>query len=96
MANKLKPGDFKDLVVEDYGGFFGSMAATMDAELNRLLDLDDLPQLPTDLNDKDVRARRRLFVAIARGVVRHLVDNPDAFDVSVTGDGIRHPVIRME
>jgi hypothetical protein len=36
------------------------------------------------MTDHDVRSRRRLFVAIARGMVKHLKDNPDAFNFQTT------------
>ena len=38
----------------------------------------------TDTNAPEARDRRRLLVAIAQGVVRHLVDNADAFEVKGT------------
>ena len=39
--------------------------------------------LSFDDGDRDVRARRRLFVAIARGVLLYLARNPDAIDITV-------------
>jgi len=59
----IKPGSLDD--------FAFSMAADMEAELNAMLVADGLPALPMD-DTPDRRDRRRLFVAIARGVVRHL------------------------
>ncbi len=38
--------------------------------------------LPTGANAQDMRL---LFVAIARGVIQHLVNNPKALQVEVTG-----------
>ena len=58
----------------DYAPFVDSMADEMDKALNALLTTDGLPDAATmDPNDQEVRDRRRLFVAIARGVVDHLV-----------------------
>ena len=60
--------------------FANSMAAAIEAELNALLIADGLPALDID-NTPESRDRRRLFAAIARGVVRHLQDNLDAIKV---------------
>lgn len=60
--------------------FANSMAAAIEAELNALLIADGLPALDID-NTPESRDRRRLFAAIARGVVRHLNDNLDAIKV---------------
>lgn len=60
--------------------FANSMAAAIEAELNTLLLADGLPTLDID-NTPESRDRRRLFAAIARGVVRHLHDNLDAIKV---------------
>ena len=68
----IRPGDL-DVVKNDYTAYVDSMASAIEEELNRLLVLDDLPALPTDPDDREVRDRRRLFVAIARAVVKHLV-----------------------
>jgi hypothetical protein len=87
----LKPGSLDD--------FAFSMAAAIENELNLSLLADGLPGLPMDAS-RETRDRRRLFVAIARGVVRHLRDNEGSFvipyqdggtnrttapDISVTG-----------
>jgi hypothetical protein len=81
----IRPGDL-DVVKNDYTDYAGSMAALIEAELNRLLLLDDLPALPDDPDDREVRDRRRLFVAIARAVVRHLVDEAGSIEI-VRADG---------
>ncbi len=86
MAN-LKPGNLTS-TQGDMSEFNGSMAADIEEELNLLLDLDDLPRLTSDPADGEVRARRRFMIAVARGVVRHLKNNPDAFHV--TFDGTDH------
>jgi hypothetical protein len=59
------------------------MAEEIEQQLNRLLAMDGLATLPTDSNDREVRDRRRLFVAIARAVVKHLNDNRAAIDIYV-------------
>ena len=91
----IRPGDLTPIPI-DYSAWTGSMAALIEEELNRLLVLDGLPALPTDASDREVRDRRRLFVAIARAVVRHLKDQSDAIDVP-RGDGtIVHPTFHTE
>ena len=74
----IKPGNFSSNP-SDVSGFVDSMAKTMEEELNRLLLLDDLEALSTSNTDREVRARRRMFVAIARGVALHLAAHPEAF-----------------
>lgn len=78
----------------DNGPFSGSLAAAIENELNLLLTNDGLEALPTD-NSQETRDRRRLFVAIARGVVRHFRDQQNSIDVSVNGLAQTvHPVLR--
>lgn len=64
------------------GDFTGSMAEEIEIELNRLLSNDGLPTLPND-DSQETRDRRRLFVAIARGIVRHLAENNDALTTDI-------------
>lgn len=66
------------------GDFAGSMAEEMEAAMNELLAHDSLQTLPTG-DTQEVRDRRRLFIAIARGVIRHLEDKEKAFQVRVEG-----------
>jgi hypothetical protein len=73
----IKAGDLAHL-----SDFTGSMAAAIEDELNRLLTADGLPALPLD-DRPETRDRRRLFVAIARGVMRHLVENRDAVTIDL-------------
>ena len=78
--------------------FADSMAADIEAAFNDLLQDAGLPPLADD-NSKESRDRRRLFVAIARGVVRHLVEHQDAFTIHVPHDvdGVTvHPTIAVE
>lgn len=97
MADPIKPGNLKLPPLEDYGDFANSMAKAIEDELNNLLILDGLPALPTSpITDREIRDRRRLFVAIARGVVRHLRDHNDAIDVLRTDGTIVHPTIHTE
>ena len=67
-----------------------------EAEFNKLLAAEHLPQMPND-NSKDSRDRRRLFVAIARGVVRHLDERRTAITVTMpSSGGTRSPVFDIE
>ena len=61
MPVQLKPGSLSQ--------FANSMAAEIENELNTLMTADGLPPMNMDASDQTVRDRRRLFVAIARGVV---------------------------
>jgi hypothetical protein len=58
--------------------FANSMADTMDSTFRELLILEGMHPFEIDTNSKDARDRRRIFVAIAQGVVRHLIDNSAA------------------
>jgi hypothetical protein len=60
--------------------FADSMAQQIEQALNDLLVAEGKDPLST-ANNTATRDRRMLFVAIARGVVNHLVDNADAFRV---------------
>jgi hypothetical protein len=82
----IRPGSFSSAQT-DYTGFTNSMADEIEQQLNALLALDGLPGLPADPGDREVRDRRRLFVAIARAVVKHLNDHRDAIDIEVP-DGL--------
>jgi len=86
MGNELRPGNLKPAKAgnppgnaTDYTLFVNSMAAKIENQLDSLMQEDGLPPLVTDPTDRTVRDRRRLFVAIARGVVLHLRDHPGAF-----------------
>jgi hypothetical protein len=67
--------------------FVSSMASRIEDELNSILGGEGRDTFDTHDNSSDARDRRMLFVAIARGVVAHLVDNPDAFKLHLTKDG---------
>jgi len=70
---------------ETPGTFADSMAADMEIMLNQLLEADGLPKLLEHDNSRETRDRRRLFVAIARGIVKHLDQQHEAIKVTVTG-----------
>ena len=92
MANKLTGG----------GTVFGtnekSMAAAIERQLNDLLADAGLDELPTD-DTPEARDRRRMFAAIARGVIEHLAANPQALRIVMTSaphdedDYVGHVVI---
>lgn len=96
MANKLRPGNFSNNNQADFSAFTNSMAAQIEKELNTLLLRDGLPELLDDVNNREVRDRRRFIVAIARGVVQHLVSNADAFSIQLDANRTVHPTISME
>ena len=72
----------------DYSLFTNSLADEIEKQLDALMQGDDLPPLNMDANDRSVRDRRRLFVAIARGIVSHLAANPDAFKITTNTPGV--------
>jgi hypothetical protein len=90
----IKPGHYvarpPGVANYNYAGFDDSMAERIEAELNALLVLDGLPALPMNTTDpnvrEEIRDRRRLFVAIARGVVIHLRERHESLTVPHTGD----------
>ena len=77
MGNKLKPGGLGSAAaVGTPGEFANSMAKAMEDALNALLASEGKPTVPTD-NSPETRDRRIMFLAIARGVVDHLVANEE-------------------
>jgi len=73
MANKLTGGGTVFVIGEN------SMAAAIERQLNRLL-TDPLPFA----DSTEAQDRRRMFAAIARGVIEHLAANPDALKIVIT------------
>jgi hypothetical protein len=73
MADKLTGGDTVFTAGEN------SMGAAIERQLNNLL----VEPLPTD-DSPEAQDRRRMFAAIARGVIEHLAANPDALKVEIT------------
>ena len=67
----------------DYPAVQNSMALRIEWELNRLLVNDNLPTLPDKADDREVRDRRRLFVAIARAVTWALTQTPPTVTIKI-------------
>ena len=70
---ELKPGSLAN--------FNDSMAAEIESELNAMMVADGLPPMSMDSSEQSVRDRRRFFIAIARGVVRHIEERKAAIQV---------------
>jgi hypothetical protein len=89
---KLRAGEMGKSVDEGGGtgmpsAFANSLASLIESELNSILGGEGRDTFGPDDNSSDARDRRMLFVAIAQGVVRHLVANPEAFRLVLTKDG---------
>jgi hypothetical protein len=82
MGDKLKRGGLGDATDLDPipDAFAGSMAAAMEEALNSFLSDEEKPTVPVD-NSAESRDRRIMFLAIAKGIVDHLVANQDAFKI---------------
>lgn len=61
--------------------FANSMADAMDSAFRELLVLEGMTPFDINTNARDARDRRRIFVAIAQGVIRHLKDHGAALTV---------------
>ncbi|HEV2387303.1 MAG TPA: hypothetical protein VGS20_08615 [Candidatus Acidoferrales bacterium] len=84
MGSALKPGGMGDKNADQNAmpsDFAGSMAAAMEAALNDLLSADGMKTFAVDTNAQEARDRRRLFVAIAQGIVHHLDQNVAALGI---------------
>jgi hypothetical protein len=92
----IKPGNFNKFDKTDYGPFANSMAEAMDNALRTLMLDDGLPDLKMDPNDPEVRDRRRLFVAIARGVVAHFDAHGEAFRVTLPDSTVVWPNLDVD
>jgi hypothetical protein len=94
MANVLDPGNMKgpsnpaNQIPTD---FELSMASSIEKAFLALLQQDGMKTFTIDTNASEARDRRRLLIAIAQGVVRHLVDNAGAFQVTGT-DSLGQPI----
>jgi hypothetical protein len=68
--------------------YSGSMAEAIEKaffeEWKTYMGAESTPPLPND-------QMKHLCVAISRGVIKHLVDNPDAFNITVDVGGISYP-----
>jgi len=81
MGDTIKPGGLGDSDDPPIpAAFANSMAAAMETALNALLDQLDRDRVPVD-NTAESRDRRAMFLAIAQGLVNHLVANQDAFKI---------------
>jgi hypothetical protein len=77
MANKLTGGGTV------FSSGENSMGAAIERQLNDLLADAGMATLPT-ANTREARDRRRMFAAIARGVIEHLAANPEALKIVMT------------
>jgi hypothetical protein len=71
--------------------FASSMAEAIENALWTLLQADKMNTFEVNTDSNEARDRRRILVAIAQGVIRHLVDNAGA--LTFTGvDSIGNPI----
>ena len=84
----LKPGNLPSASAPT--AFENSLAKAIEDQLNWLLDNDDIEKLPTD-DSQETRDRRRMFVAIARGVIQHLNDNRNSIRIDFGSGVVRNP-----
>lgn len=84
----LKPGSNQ--------GFPSSMADAMERAFNQLLHNDGKAEFPIDSSQDETKDRRRLFSAIAQGVVAYLRDNPDAFHIADLNTDSEHITIYVQ
>lgn len=87
MGDALNPGNMQsapDLGKQVPADFDSTMASAIENALVAMLQQDGMNSFTVDTNSKEARDRRRLLIAIAQGVVRHLVDNAAAFHVTGT------------
>ena len=93
----IKPGRMGSAALPSTPSVFAnSMADDIEEAFNALLAVEGLPRMPND-NSKESRDRRRLFVAIARGIVRHLDQHRTSITVTVPdGGGTVSPVFDID
>ncbi len=94
MGNALDPGNMQnapDPTNQIPTDFELTMASAIENAFVALLQQDGMRTFAVNTNASDARDRRRLLLAIAQGVVRHLVDNAAAFQVSGT-DSLGQPI----
>jgi hypothetical protein len=73
--------------------FAGSMAEAMENAFNAALSGDGMKTFKVDTNSSEARDRRRIFVAVATGMVQYLKHNMGALEIldsvnAQTGDNI--------
>src|SRR5262249_45622270 len=79
---KIKPGGMGDRKAAGKPPeFAGSMAEAIEDALNELLKHDTMKTFEVNTNSPEARDRRRLFVAIALGMMRYLKKNMDGFEI---------------
>jgi len=88
MGTTLKAGNLTVSTNPNDPAFLNSMAQDIEDALDKLMTDDGLPPLSKDSSDQSVRDRRRLIVAIARGVVKHLAANPGAFAITTNSGAV--------
>lgn len=99
MPDQIKPGKMGNALPAHLvpAEFANSMAAEIEAQLVALLRAEGLSAPRTDDNSRESRERRLLFVAIARGIVKHLEQHRGAIQVDVTaGSGTRSPTFDID
>ena len=81
MATELNGGSIKN----NYADYADSMAEEIEKAMDEVrieAGLKPLPS-PAGADPEDLKNRRILFVAIARGVIRHLEKKEKAFEINV-------------
>lgn len=82
MADQIVPGAMGDPSESGMPAeFSNSMAAAIEAAFNSILAAEGKPTFDPDDNSRQARDRRMLFVAIAQGIMNHLVANQSAFQI---------------
>ena len=61
--------------------FVSSMAEAIEDAMNDLLSQEVMTTLPVNTNSREARDRRRMFVAIALGMMRYLQNNMDGLEI---------------
>jgi hypothetical protein len=84
---QLRPGNMESTTFLSDGkpsDFGSSMAEAIEDALSTLMSSDGMNTFEKNTNSSDARDRRRILIAIAQGVIRHLVDNAGAFQITGT------------
>lgn len=79
MATKLNGGSLKN----NYADYANSMAAEIEKAMDEVRAEAGLEPLPFPADPEDLKNRRILYIAIARGVIRHLEKKEKAFKIDV-------------
>jgi hypothetical protein len=89
----LKPGNLPTTLTPT--AFDDSLAEAIEDQLNWLLRNDDIEELPKD-DSPETRDRRRMFVAIARGIMQHLNANAASIEIDFGGGVKRNPSFQID